>query len=356
MAGSSPAMLFASMDFDSSPMIIVGDSADDAGYLYHDLTRLIGDDAVMYFPSSYKRDIKYGQLDGPSRILRTETLSRWMAADTLRYVVTYPEALAEKVASAKDVSGHTITLSTKVPVDLTATQQWLRDNGFKEVDYVYEPGQWAVRGSILDIFGYSNELPYRLDFFGDDIDSIRTFNIETQLSEQKLEEVSITSALDTESESGMSLFEFVGAKTLVALRDAAYTVSRIKAIAEEKFSTSAMIAEEGDSSAMTQVVNADRTAAALEAMRQIRFTAGDVPDKECTAKIDFQCSPQALYHKNFDLISDSFSRLISDGYTLYILSDSEKQIERLRSIFADRGDTDISFVPIIPTLHQGFCE
>ncbi|MBP3890361.1 MAG: transcription-repair coupling factor, partial [Muribaculaceae bacterium] len=170
MAGSSPAMLFASMDSSYGAMIIVGDSPDDAGYIYHDLTRLMGEEAVMYFPSSYKRDIKYGQLDGPSRILRTETLSRWMAADGLRYVVTYPEALAEKVASAKDVSGHTIVLSTRTPADLTETQRWLRDNGFKEVDYVYEPGQWAVRGSILDIFGYSNELPYRLDFFGDDID------------------------------------------------------------------------------------------------------------------------------------------------------------------------------------------
>lgn len=279
------------MDASYGAMIIVGDSPDDAGYIYHDLTRLMGEEAVMYFPSSYKRDIKYGQLDGPSRILRTETLSRWMAAERLRYVVTYPEALAEKVASAKDVSGHTIVLSTRTPADLTETQRWLRDNGFKEVDYVYEPGQWAVRGSILDIFGYSNELPYRLDFFGDDIDSIRTFNVETQLSEQKLTEVSITSALDAESEGGMSLMEFVGDKTLIALRDADYTVSRIRAIAEEQFSTSAMIAEEGDSSAMSQVVDADRAAAALDAMRQIRFTAGDVADKECTATIDFQCSP-----------------------------------------------------------------
>lgn len=349
-------MLFASLDASCGTMIIVGDSPDDAGYIYHDLTRLMGEEAVMYFPSSYKRDIKYGQLDGPSRILRTETLSRWMASDGLRYVVTYPEALAEKVASAKDVSGHTIVLSTRTPADLTETQKWLRDNGFKEVDYVYEPGQWAVRGSILDIFGYSNELPYRLDFFGDDIDSIRTFNVETQLSEQKLDEVSITSALDAQSESGMSLMEFVGDKTIVALRDADYTVARIRAISEEKFSTSAMIAEEGDSSAMSQVVDADRAAAALEAMKQIRFTAGDVADKECTVSIDFQCSPQALYHKNFDLISDSFSRLLADGYTIYILSDSEKQIERLRAIFADRGDSGITFVPVIPTLHLGFSD
>lgn len=358
LAGSAPAMLLAGMDRPKVPVLVVGDSADDAGYLYHDLSRLVGEEAVSLFPSGYKRDIKYGQVDGPSRILRTETLERWWRDPALRFVVASPEALAEKVASRDDIAGHTLNLRAGGSADLTATVKWLRDNGFTEVDYVYEPGQWARRGSILDIFGYSHELPYRLDFFGDDIESIRTFNIETQLSEERLAEIAVTPALEEQSSRGISVMEFMPADTVVALRDLTFTEERIRAIAGEEFSQSAMIADEGDSDAMSQVVDPEMAVKALASFRRLIFTAGDtVPGGvACDRVIDFGCSPQALYHKNFDMISSEFSRLIGEDYTLYILSDSQKQIERLRAIFADRGDSAITFTPVIPTLHQGFAD
>lgn len=193
LAGSSAAMLLGSMPRGKAPMLVVGDSADDAGYLYHDMSRLLGDDEVMILPSGYKRAIKYGQVDPPSQILRTETLNRLYSDNPPRIVVSYPEALAERVASRTTIDTHTLTLRTGSSIDLTETRKWLRTNGFEEQDYVYEPGHFAVRGSILDIFGYSLELPLRIDLFGDDIDSIRTFNVETQLSEQRIDEVAITS-------------------------------------------------------------------------------------------------------------------------------------------------------------------
>lgn len=193
LAGSSAAMLLASLANRPSPLLVIGDSLDDAGYLYHDLSRLLGEEAVLILPSGYKRAIKYGQPDPPSQILRTEALSAWQSASSpVKIVVTYPEALAEKVAPPQMLAEHTLRLSLNSPVDLTEVIKWLRNNNFSEVDYVYEPGHFAHRGSILDIFGYSHELPYRIDFFGDEIDSIRTFNIETQLSEEKLDSVSIT--------------------------------------------------------------------------------------------------------------------------------------------------------------------
>lgn len=287
-------MLLAQLPGIGKPILVVGDSADDAGYLYHDLSRLAGEEAVTLFPSGYKRDIKYGQVDGPSRILRTETLERWWHDPQLRFVVTYPEALAEKVASREEIAGHTLRLRKGVAADLTATTRWLRDNGFREVDYVYEPGQWARRGSILDIFGYSHELPYRLDFFGDDIESIRTFNIETQLSEERLDEIAVTPALEEQSGRGVSAMEFMPPDTLVALRDAAFTIERIRAVAAEKFSTSALIADEGDADAMSQVVDPESAISALEGCRQLLFTAGAAvggglsPDKV----IDFGCTPR----------------------------------------------------------------
>ncbi len=356
LAGSSPAMMLGAMPARKVPTVVVGDSLDDAGYLYHDLSRLVGEDKVLMFPSGYKRDIKYGQVDPPSQILRTEALNMWHSDRAPRYVVTYPEALAEKVARREVIDKHTLHLRKNTEIDLTETIKWLRENGFLEVDYVYEPGQFAARGSILDIFGYSHELPFRIDFFGDEIDSIRTFNIETQLSERKLNEVAITSGVASQS-SGESLLEYVDPSTLFVVRDAAFTVGRIKAIASEKMSESAMMAVEADTDtdAMKQVVDAEAFARNFATFRQLRFTAAAQPDSEAKASVDFHCSPQVIYHKNFELISESFTRFISEGYKIYILSDSEKQIERLKVIFEDRGDK-IDFVPVLSTIHEGFTD
>lgn len=354
LAGSAAAMLLAAMTRRDEPVLVIGDNLDDAGYLYHDISRVLGEEAVLMFPSGYKRDIKYGQVDPPSQILRTEALNHWHNDKKLRLVVTYPEALAERVASKETIDRHTLHLKVNSTADMTETEKWLRDNGFVEEDYVYEPGHFAVRGSILDIFGYSNELPYRIDFFGDEIDSIRTFNIETQLSEQRVEEVAITSNVARHSH-GESLLDFISPSTLIAVRDARYTVDRIAAIASETFSDSALIAEEGDKNAMRQVVDAEDFALKFERFRQLRFTAAQQPDDKANAAIDFNCSPQGIYHKNFDLISESFTKMLADGYRLYILSDSEKQVERLRVIFEDRGD-NITFTPVLSTIHEGFVD
>lgn len=355
LAGSSAAVMLSRVcSKGNDPLLVVGDSLDDAGYLYHDLSRLLGEEAVMMLPSAYKRDIKYGQVDPPSEILRTETLGRWYSDNPPLAVVTYPEALAEKVATRETIASHTLRLDKRSAVDLTETIKWLRDNGFQEVDYVYEPGQFASRGSILDIFGYSHELPYRIDFFGDEIDSMRTFNIETQLSECQVDELAVTSNVASAS-SGASLLDFMGADTLIAVRDADYTVERVRAVASETFSENALIADEGDRQAMNKVVDSELFAARFETFRQLHFTAAATPDAGAGASLDFRCSPQVLYHKNFDMIAESFTHFLSDGYTIYILSDSDKQIERLRAIFADRGDS-ITFIPVATTLHEGFVD
>ncbi len=354
LAGSSVAMVLALVKPQGAPLLVVGDSADDAGYLYFDLSRLAGDDAVAMLPSGYKRDIKYGQADEPARVLRTETLNRIADSQALRFVVTYPEALAEKVATRKSLTDHTIRFVRGESLDMSEVEKWLRDNGFAEVDYVYEPGHFAVRGSILDVFGYSNELPYRIDFFGDEIDSIRTFNVETQLSEERLDEISVTSNVALLA-SGQSLLDYISPSTVIFARDAAFLVERVKAIATSEFSQSAMIADEGDARAMDQVVDADEFAAALERFKLREFTAAPTVSRAAAASVDFGCSPQGIYHKNFDLISESFKKLAADGYVIYILSDNEKQIDRLRAIFADRGD-DIEFTPVNATLHEGFVD
>lgn len=367
LAGSAAAMALAALPTSlRHPLVVVGDSLDDAGYLCHDLSKLLGDEAVALFPSGYKRDIKYGRVDPPSQIMRIEALNRIAEGGALKMVVTYPEALAERVASREALGQHTLSLRTGQEIDMEQTQIWLRENGFKEEDYVYEPGHFAVRGSILDIFGYSSEYPFRIDLFGDEIESIRPFNIETQLSESKVEAVSISANVNADDNGrGESLLEFVHASTLIAMRNRQFTLSRIHAIAAEEFSSSAMIADEGDADAMKNVVDADKFEARLASFAQLEFSAaagsGDSGNPggknagDTTAELDFGCTPQGLYHKNFDLIAGSFKELLGNGYRIYLLSDSEKQISRLQAIFADRGD-DIPFTPVISTLHEGFAD
>ena len=361
LAGSAAAMMLAGIPRRKTPIVVIGLDADDAGYLCHDLVRLCGEQAVAMIPSGYRRALKYGQIDEPNRILRTEALSRLGANDSkLRFVVTYPEALAEKVADRQSLSLHTMTFAVGKAVDMTQAEQWLIDNGFNRVEYVYEPGQFAVRGSILDIFGYSLELPVRIDFFGDDIDTIRTFNIETQLSDQTLDTVTVAADAARHDDSGMSLLGFVDDSTLVAVRSGADTVSRVRAIADDGLSESARMADVDDNSldrqAASQIVDPDAFAADYDRLRRITFGAAPIDSDDIKANAqNFDCSPQGIYHKNFDLIGQSFKQFLDDGYKLYILSDSAKQIDRLRSIFSDRGD-DITFTAVDTVLHAGFVD
>ena len=201
LVGSAHAMFLAGLRKRKSPYLVIADDPEAAGYLYNDLCQIAGPENVAVFPSGYRRDIKYGQPDPPSQILRTEALDSWGRPDHPRWVVASPEALAERVPRADDLGNRTLDLARGQVIAMTDVAARLREFGFSETDYVYEPGQFARRGSIVDVYSYSNELPYRVDFFDDEIDSIRTFNVETQLSERKMEKVSI---LPPVSEAGGS--------------------------------------------------------------------------------------------------------------------------------------------------------
>ncbi|MDE6299967.1 MAG: transcription-repair coupling factor, partial [Muribaculaceae bacterium] len=334
----------------------VADDMDAAGYIYHDICQTVGEERVAIFPSGFRRDIKYGQPDPPSQILRTETLDAWWRKDHPVWVVTCPEALAEKVPAREVLAENTLDLRRGKRMDMGGVRNRLRELGFKETDYVYEPGQFAVRGSILDIYSFSGELPYRLDWFDDEIDSIRTFNVETQLSERKLESVSIVPSATEESEEGTSLLEFAGKDTIVISQGFDWLRSRVRAIAGEKISDSVVISGEGDADAMKNVVNVESFEAALDDMRQVEFGAslsGEsfTPD----AHMEFNTSLQTLYHKNFNLISESFTDFLKEGYRILILSDTPYQTDRLKAIFADRGD-NIPFTAVAHTIHEGFAD
>lgn len=353
LAGSAPALMLASTPKRKSAALIVADDPDDAGYIYNDLVQILGQQAVGILPSGYKRDIRYGQPDPPQQILRTEALSA-TGTSAVRFIVSCPEGLAEGVPPRDTLDSSSLTLKKGGRMLMSDAVDRLLELGFCRADYVYEPGQFSRRGSILDVFSYSHELPYRLDFFDDEIDSIRTFNVETQLSEQKVNEVSIVSALHEAGQKEVPFTDYLDPDAPVFCRDLNFVTERLRAICSSAISTAVIESGEGDAQATGHLVEAEVLEQGLLSRRIVLFGVNPKGDDDAP-RIDFGCSPQALYHKNFDIISESFVRLIADGYKLFILSDSPAQCDRLKAIFAERGD-EIPFTPVLRTLHEGFSD
>ncbi len=356
---ASAASLFFSTIFQSTsvPVLFILNDLEEAGYFYHDLVQANGDKDILFFPSSYRRAIKYGQSDAASEILRTEVLNRLQNGDAFS-VVTYPEALAEKVVSAQRMDEHTLKLKVGMDYGVEHLEEVLFEHGFNLVDYVYEPGQYAVRGSIVDVYSFSSEYPYRIDFFGNEIDSIRTFEVETQLSKEKKDVVVIVpELLGKETSGSVPFLSYLPEQTLVACKDLFWVKERIHTVHDEIISPQAVHAYEGDKRDLLKIgeslIDGPDFLSAVMPFKRIEFGNKpiDVPD----ASLSFDIDPQPLYHKNFDLVSNSLTDYIERGYTIYICTDSQKQAARLKDIFEERGD-HITFKEISKTLHGGFAD
>ena len=326
---------------------------EDAGYFYHDLVQLTGGDGIYFFPSAYRRAIKYGHVDPANEILRTEVLSTLQDPTAPFIIVTYPEALAEKVISREILKENTLKISVSERLDNMFVSDVLDEYGFEQVDYVYEPGQYAMRGSILDVFSFSYEFPYRIDFFGNEVETIRSFDVETQLSKEKLDSIYIVPEMTKGNRTNSSLLDSLPSETLLASKDMAWVKERIGSIWNEE----PIIGDEESFANIEQlraklITGEDFLHAALGFCR-LHF--GTRPMEVADATLTFSMEAQPIYHKNFDLVSESFHKYLEDGYTLYILSDVEKQATRIRAIFEDRGD-DIPFTSVNKTIHEGFAD
>ncbi len=355
--GSCPSLFFSAF-VRRSPLVclFVLNDSEEAGYFYHDMVQVNGDHDTLFFPSSYRRAIKYGQKDAANEILRTEVLSRIEKKEPVA-VVTYPEAIAEKVVSKKTLSDKTIGVKVGQNIDTSFLMKTLSDYGFSHVDYVYEPGQFALRGSILDVYSFASEYPYRIDFFGDEVDSIRTFEVESQLSKEKMDAVSIVPELAGTSSDSVTFLDFVPSDTIICIKDILWTKEKIQSIHDEAVSPQDIAVQESGEGEVADISNVvitgdDFVRKALD-FRRIDF--GAKPSGTPHIKIDFNTSVQPIFHKNFDLVSSSLTDYIQRGYSLYICSDSSKQTDRLKDIFGERGDS-ISFEPVDRTLHEGFVD
>lgn len=355
---ASCASLFVSGVIGKIPgiYVFVLNDIEEAGYFYHDLVQINGDEQILFFPSSYRRAIKYGQKDAANEILRTEVLSRLGKQEPL-VVVTYPDALAEKVVSCQYLNERTLKLDVGQQIETDKITAVLVDYGFEHVDYVYEPGQFATRGSILDVYSFASEYPYRIDFFGNEIDSIRTFEVETQLSKEKKNEVSIVPELASTSGTDICFLDFIPRQTVLFIKDFLWLRERIQTVHDEALSPQALTAYEGE---QTELMNlekklVDGSEFTVKALDFKRVDFGHKPTGTPQATLEFNTSIQPIFHKNFDMVASTLTDYLQRNYMLYICSDSMKQTDRLRDIFKERGD-QISFEPVDRTLHEGFID
>lgn len=348
--GSSRAM-FAVGLFHKLPQtyLYILNDAETAGYFYHDITQIIGAREVLFFPSAYKRAAKYGQLDAANEVLRMETLSRLQGEEEPLMIVSYPDALVEKTVSREQLKEHTLTVTVGEKVDASFVSEVLESYGFQYVDYVYEPGQYAVRGSILDVFSFAGEFPYRIDFFGDEVESIRNFDLETQLSQDRFREIRIVPEFERSGFKQSSLFDALPASSIIGMEDLRWISNRVESLNEDELH----IDPQDVTFVKADLLSKDDFLQGIKPFRQVRFDTAipDIPE----AVINFHTSLQPLYHKNFDLLSESLHRFRDNGYELYILSDSDKQQKRLYHIFEDRNDP-VDFTPVNKTLHEGFSD
>lgn len=371
LVASAPALFFAAFaERCPYPILFILEDADTAGYFHNDL-KALGIEPFL-LPSSYRRAVKYGQRDAGSEILRTETMAALSAEKTEGkplYIVTEPSALAERVVSKERLNDQTIRLETGQEVEVVALEKQLRALGFQEVDYVYEPGQFAVRGSILDVYSYSSEYPFRIDFFGDEIDTLRTFEVETQLSLQKRKQVEIVPELaQADHEQLTSFLHLLPEETLIVTKDLHYVADCIGKIFDEGFSKSAQTEQmEGKSEMEQEAIRQQmlsetkligRGKFLTDALGFRRIETATSPTHTAEAVITCETTPQPLFHKNFDLLLQTLRDDAAGGKRVFILADSQKQNDRLREIFASKvsenGGAPVAFTPVDRTLHEGF--
>lgn len=338
-AGSQVAMLVASSlrKVNSMHIAVLADR-EDAAYFYNDLSLFLGKE-VQLLPSSYRRVINSEEKDTDAVLVRTEVLDL-MRRGKIKVLVTYPEALAEKVVSKAELDKNSLLLKKGESIAITELEKFLYDNRFERCDFVYEPGQFSVRGGIVDIFSFSEERPVRIDFFGDEIDSIRFFDVETQLSDELSDQISIVPDMSdgVGSYTYTDLLEWLPAKGCWWIQNGLYMHDRIKSLCENG-------AKELLTDADTIVKFLTRSFV-LEWGPDLFFRGKD---------IDLRGEVQPVINKKFEILADTLRLRMENGYKIYICSTNEMQINRIRDIFKDLH-YDIDFTAVKGTIHEGFAD
>lgn len=338
------------------PILISADDADEAGYIYADLEQVLGAERVLMFPSSYRRAIKYGHRDEASSLMRSMVLSALATASKtnkpMPIIVSYPEALAEGVAGREEAEHEHLMLAVGTDKPQSEVMSQLHEWGYERTDYVYEPGQYAMRGSILDVYSYASELPYRLDYWDDEIESIRSFEVESQLSVRRLESVSLIPNLGSRNQGGASLLELVPRDTRLVQSDEHYLGDRSNYIWQDAPQLNDGEGFDTLEEVQKQLISPERTIQAATALRSIYYRKAPKGRDHCVLHLGAE--PQPIYGKDYDSLASALEGWRQEGYTLYLLSSEETQYERVAEILAERRPELVPPIFVQGILHEGF--
>ncbi len=352
LIGSSGTVLLAHLFKRASrSFLVLSRDREEAAYLLDDLNNLGLREETLFFPATYKRPAEFGQPVQEQIVLRAEVLHTLLSGNQKQVMVTYPEALAEKVIPRSTLALHTLSISKGDKLSIGFLNEFLFAYGFERVDFVYEPGQFAIRGSIVDVFSFSNEDPYRIDFFGDEVDSIRSFFIDNQVSRSTLDTITLIPDIQQKADETekISFYQFLSSDTLVFASDLRLITDQINNLYNQ-----ALQADENQPTAFHEkVVSGDDLLSQLEKFSL--YEMGSSPVFQSRKKVEFHISKQPVFNKNFDLLGENLIRSKEEGYSVFLLSNQEKQIERLEDIFTDTG-INARFTPVSFVLHEGFID
>ncbi len=365
LAGSAAGMAMSALYLNSRlNHIIVLENKDAAAYFQNDLSSILNKKDIFYFPDSFKRPGHFEQLNNNHILLRTESVNKFIKGDTrAEILVTYPEALFEKVVSRKVLDANTLHIQMKEKLDVDFIIDLLVTYGFERVDFVYEPGQFSIRGGIVDIFSFGNELPYRIELWDDEVESIRTFNPATQLSSRKIRQVTIIPNIQTHFKASekTDLFEIIPKETLWWFSDLSFTLDLIRDLQARVFDIlkeldREMLEEDhpfrSDGSHMP-FTSAARWEEFLKGSSTLELSRKSIfPGSQSFA---FQTEEQPAFNKNFELLSKALLENQKKGYGNYIFADNPKQIERFYQIFEDLN-AGVNFTPVPLALSHGFVD
>jgi len=355
-------------------LVILRD-AEEAAYFHNTIENITGALDLFYFPSSFKNKKNFHQLNSSHVMLRTEALTKISSGGNKKVIVTYPEAIFEKVVLSKTLSQNIIHFKQGDTIKVDELLQRFVDNGFVRTDFVYEPGQFAVRGGILDVYSYGNEKPYRIELFGNEIDSLRLFDPLTQLSERKLSEVRIIPNVETQFTSGekVSLLNFLPENTIIWSEDWEFIKQKIeqeeedlkealsnlpKAESAKRKAAGSRQEDEDELNEKTDVSENDFVVAAvlekqIEQRHIIEFSNKTYFSKG--NEIQFSIQQQPAFNRQFKLLIENLKSFETKKYNIYLFAENPKQLERLHSIFTDQ-DAQINFVPVPVSIHEGFID
>ncbi len=358
LVGSSLSLVIAELFRTSEiPYLLILNDKEDAAYHLNDLENLLGDQNVLFYPGSYRRPYQIDETDNANVLLRSEVLNRINSRRKPAIIVTYPEALFEKVVTRRELEKNTLKLKVGEEVSVDFVNEVLFEYRFKRTDFVTEPGEFSVRGGILDVFSFSHDEPYRIEFFGDEVDSIRTFDVETQLSLEQVKRISIIPNVENKmiQENRESFLKYISAKTLVYLKNRELLSSAMDKLfkkAEYAFKeteTTVAMSPPSDLFCTSNLLKAQ-----LEEFSVIDLNNKDVSSQKCI--ITFNTTPQPSFNKQFDLLIENLNTNSSNGYKNYIFCSSDQQAKRFHDIFEDAQQHVDEFETIVFPLFNGFID